>query len=465
MKKNRIKLKSKIYPVIWSGIIVITIYLILRFATLSFSDNVGQAGLSMTDAVFSKLYCKVLEDGSSLVGYTNEEEADLHFPVSMVAKELALQKFAEDDTVMTAQAQTYSGLLARLNNGYASEAAVQTMGTDRIQNEMSYYRIEEGYLSTEYILSNGAIFSSNMATLSNQAGNGNAEEQLQLDYSKGEVYYEETEDSVALNGSEAVETAGTGGAVKYTMKQLQDINFLVHNFYIVDSSTKVTESLFDAEDLLAKDMTLKQTEDKPQILIYHTHSQEAYIDSRQGKEQDTVVGVGSYLADLLEEDYGYNVLHDKTKYDFVDGKLDRNLAYDRAEEGLRNILKKNPSIEVMIDLHRDEGNARKVKINGKETANIMLFNGLSRDQNGPITYLENPNLQDNLAFSLQLQLKSKGLYPGLFYKNYLKSYRFNLHMRPKSLLIELGTVKNTLESAYNAMEPFAEVLDEVLKGK
>jgi stage II sporulation protein P len=95
----------------------------------------------------------------------------------------------------------------------------------------------------------------------------------------------------------------------------------------------------------------------------------------------------------------------------------------------------------------------------------MLFNGLSRSTSGPLTRLDNPNQQDNLAFSLQLQLKSLEKYPGLFYKNYLKSYRFNLHLRPKSILMELGTYKNTLGSAKNAMEPFAEILDAVLQGK
>ncbi len=462
MKKRRIKLKSRIYPVIWSGIIVIAIYLLVCFAAYPFSNNMGQAKLSMTDAFFSKLYCKILEDSSSLISYSNETEERTQFPMSVVANEFALEEFTTENEVMTAKAADYGELLTQSVDDDAKEA-VQTMGTDKVLNEVGYYQIKEGVLSTEYILTNGAIFNSNMA--SNRVKQGENTEQLQLDYSKGEVYYEETEDSASFDGGEALETANTGGAVKYTMKQLQNINFLVQNFYIVDKSTKVTESLFDAKELLAKDMTLKQTKDAPQILIYHTHSQEAYIDSRQGKEEDTVVGVGSYLADILKEEYDYNVLHDTKKYDIVDGKLNRNVAYDKAEKGVSELLKKNPSIEVVIDLHRDEGNARTIKMNGKETANIMLFNGLSRDQNGPITYLDNPNLQDNLAFSLQLQLKSKSLYPGLFYRNYLKSYRFNLHLRPKSLLIELGTVENTLQSALNAMVPFAEVLDEVLKGK
>jgi stage II sporulation protein P len=249
------------------------------------------------------------------------------------------------------------------------------------------------------------------------------------------------------------------------MDQLKDINFLVRNFYIVDKSTKVTDKLFDAEILLSKDMTIKQKNDAPQILIYHTHSQEAYIDSRPGKEADTVVGVGSYLTKILKEQYGYNVIHDKTPYDIVDGKEDRNVAYTMAEKGLEKILSENPSIEVVIDIHRDDGSARVVEINGEKSAQVMLFNGLSRNQSGPITYLDNPNLQDNLAFSLQLQMKSLNLHPGLFIRNYLRNYRYNMHFRQKSLLMELGTDRNTLESAKNAMKPFAQILDAVLEGK
>jgi stage II sporulation protein P len=118
----------------------------------------------------------------------------------------------------------------------------------------------------------------------------------------------------------------------------------------------------------------------------------------------------------------------------------------------------------MIDLHRNSGVEKLAMVEGEETAQVELFNGLCRDQNGPIK-LDNPYLQDNLAFSLQLQMESLDLYPGLFRKNYLKSWRYNMHFRPKSMLMELGTWKNTVQSARNALEPFAQILDAVLKGE
>jgi stage II sporulation protein P len=112
-----------------------------------------------------------------------------------------------------------------------------------------------------------------------------------------------------------METMLTNNGTAFTLDQLKDVSFLVRNFYIVDPDTSLVDSLFDSEVMLGKDMTMKQGSDAPQILIYHTHSQEAYVDSREGNPEDTVVGVGTYLTEILEEEYGYNVIHDTTIYD------------------------------------------------------------------------------------------------------------------------------------------------------
>lgn len=466
MKKSKMKLKTKVYPVIWSGIIVVSIYLIVRFAALSFSDHVGQADLSIKDALISKLCQEVLEAGSSYVAYSASGQEQYPFIVKLAADQLAVQKFTKDNSVLAAKAQTYSYPLPG-NAGDTGEESVQTMAEVDNHTNPGFYDISGGSLSTEYILTNGAVYNSSLAgePLGGLSGSGMTEEkvdELQIGYTQGNIYFED--ENAAPTDAASMETAALSGT-KYTLEQLKNINFLVRNFYIVDKSTKVTDQLFDAGEMLSKDMKIKQTNDAPQILIYHTHSHEAYADSRADKKEDSVVGVGEYLTDILKKQYGYNVIHDTSAYDEKDGMLDRNVAYNNAEDGLKRILSKYPTIEVVIDLHRDEGSARVSAVDGKETAKIMLFNGLCRDQNGPITSLNNPYLQDNLAFSLQMQLKSLDLYPGLFIKNYLKSYRFNMHVRPKCLLVELGTVNNTLQSAKNAMEPFARVLDAVLHSK
>ena len=264
---------------------------------------------------------------------------------------------------------------------------------------------------------------------------------------------------------EAVQTDGTAKKPDISLEKLKDFDYLMGHFYTVDSSTSVDPEQLNAQTLLGKDLTIDQSGEGPKVLIYHTHSQEAFADSRKGEESDTIVGVGEYLAQLLNETYQIPTLHHKGVYDLIDGKLDRSRAYELALPEVEKILKENPSIEVVIDLHRDGvGDSTHLveEINGKPTAQIMFFNGMSRTKaNGPIEYLKNPYIEDNLAFSLQMQLAAQK-YPGFTRRIYLKSYRYNMHVTPKTLLVEAGAQTNTVEEMRNAMEILAETLDTVL---
>ena len=237
---------------------------------------------------------------------------------------------------------------------------------------------------------------------------------------------------------------------------------LVKNFYVVDSTTMADETLLNAERFLAKDLRIDQTGEGPQILIYHTHSQEGYAD--KGNPEATVVGVGRELTRILEEDYGYRVLHHEGVYD----KPSRNGAYSRALPEVERILEENPSIQVVIDLHRDEM-PEKVRlvteVDGKKTARFMFFNGISRTRKtGELDYLKNQWLEENLAFSFQMEKAAQEYYPGLTRKIYLKGYRYNMHVCPKTLLIELGAQNNTYEEALAACGTLASLLDHVLSG-
>lgn len=264
---------------------------------------------------------------------------------------------------------------------------------------------------------------------------------------------------------EAVQTDGTAKKPDISLEKLKDFDYLMGHFYTVDSSTSVDPEQLNAQTLLGKDLTIDQSGEGPKVLIYHTHSQEAFADSRKGEESDTIVGVGAYLAQLLNETYQIPTLHHKGVYDLIDGKLDRSRAYELALPEVEKILKENPSIEVVIDLHRDGvGDSTHLveEINGKPTAQIMFFNGMSRTKaNGPIEYLKNPYIENNLAFSLQMQLAAQK-YPGFTRRIYLKSYRYNMHVTPKTLLVEAGAQTNTVEEMRNAMEILAETLDTVL---
>ncbi len=294
--------------------------------------------------------------------------------------------------------------------------------------------------------------------------------------SAGEELVADSEEAVGgdVIGEESVQTMAEGqtavrknnGSVE-KLKNSLDIDYLWSKFYIVDSTTSVTKDLFDVKKLLEDDMTLEKKEGKKQILIYHTHgASESFADSTKSAE-DSVVGVGTLLAKELEQ-RGYGVIHDTTKYDWIDGQLDRSLAYNKSLEGIEKIRKENPDIKVLIDLHRDSVGAGRhtyTTINGKKTAIVMFFNGMSRNRSGPIEYLKNPNLQGNLAFSLQCKCKAMEYYDGFTKPIYLKGYRYNLHLEKRSLLIELGNQNNTVEEAKNAAAPLADVLDKVLSGE
>ncbi len=259
--------------------------------------------------------------------------------------------------------------------------------------------------------------------------------------------------------------------VPHTLQQevnigtLSEYETLVKNFYTIDSNTMAGSDQLAVDKLMEKNMQISKDGEGPQILIYHTHSQEAFADSVPGDKSTTIVGVGDYLSELLTSRYGYKVLHHTGEYDVKA----RDDAYSVALPALEQVLAENPSIEVVIDLHRDEmaEETRLVMdLDGRPTARFMFFNGLSRTRKtGNISYLKNENLEDNLAFSFQMQLKAAQYYPGLTRKIYLKGYRYNMHLRPKTLLVELGAQNNTVEEAMNACDPLAHILDMVLSGQ
>ena len=248
---------------------------------------------------------------------------------------------------------------------------------------------------------------------------------------------------------------------------LADYNYLMNQFFIVDSQTTTNADQLNAAELLGEDLTIQKDAAKPQILLYHTHSQEAFADSREGEVEDTIIGVGNYLTELLTKNYGYQVIHVTEAFDMESGELDRSAAYDYAGTYLETILEENPSIEVVIDLHRDgvpENRHLVTEINGKPTAQIMFYNGLSYTiARGSLDYLPNPYIQDNLAFSFQMEYQAAQYYPDFYRGIYLAGYRYNLHLRPRSVLVEAGAQTNTVQEVKNAMEPFADILNRVLQ--
>ena len=253
-----------------------------------------------------------------------------------------------------------------------------------------------------------------------------------------------------------------------SMERLNDFEYLVSNFYTVDSVTYINPSELNASELLGKDLRIDLSTGGSKILIYHTHSQETFVDS-DNDPSTSIVGIGRYLTEILNNKYKIPTMHHEGVYDLINGKLDRSEAYEFAKPEVEQILAENPSIEVVIDLHRDgvaDTTHLVTEINGKPTAQIMFFNGLSRTRvNGDLAGMANPYLQDNLAFSLQMKIAAETKYPGFARRNYLRGYKYNMDLMPRMLLIEAGAQTNTVEEMRNAMEVLADLLNSVLTGR
>ncbi len=247
---------------------------------------------------------------------------------------------------------------------------------------------------------------------------------------------------------------------------LTDTASLKKSFYAIDKKTGMPDDLFNIDEMSAQNLHINTEGSGPKILIFHTHASETYADSKNVNEG--VIGAGEYLKSILEDKYGVECLHITDRFDVVNGSLQRDGAYERAEPVITQIIKENPSIQLVIDLHRDgvDENLRLItSINGRSYAKIMFFNGICRKwDNGSLVEidgLENPYLKTNLALSFQMQYAVTQFNPAITRKIYINAYRYSLHMLDKSMLIELGAQTNTYEEALNSVEVIAEALAKV----
>lgn len=409
--------------IIWCFILVLTIYIINKSSTIYLKDDLRSNATLFCSNFISDFGVNLFEESAPIIKYSMTD------PTSKVASNNLVTIFADLFPVNqylfnytnTKEANTITNVVVN------SVEPIDTTPIDEISTTLKP--------STD---------------------------QTMIGYTGSDIYYEDDEnlEDVVLN-EEAQEAMASNVKKIEALKKDKDLSYLLKNFYTVNSVTGVDKKTFNVSKLLAKDLTITKNSAQPQILIYHTHAHETFADSRKGEVDDTIVGVGRCLTQILTEKYGYNVIHHETAYD-----KNHKMAYSAALPEIEQILKDNPSIEVVLDLHRDAGSDKTaIQINGKSTAKIMFFNGVSRNNNGPIDYLYNPNLKTNLSFSLQMKLISMQVYPEFAKRIFLKSYRYNMHLRGRYSLVEVGDDKNTVAEVKNAMEPLADILNRVLSTK
>ncbi len=207
---------------------------------------------------------------------------------------------------------------------------------------------------------------------------------------------------------------------------------------------------------------------EPQILIIHTHGTEAFAQdgadvyeesgvARTIDPQHNIIRVGEEIGRVFTE-MGLSVLHDQRLYDYPS----YNGSYDRSKVSVQSYLAQYPSIQLVLDIHRDaiigeDGTVYKAvtEIDGNKTAQVMLVMG--SDDGGAA----HPNWQQNLALALDIQESMNTLWPTLARPLTLRSSRFNQQLSHGSILVEVGSHGNTMEEALAGARLFARCAGEI----
>ena len=200
---------------------------------------------------------------------------------------------------------------------------------------------------------------------------------------------------------------------------------------------------------------------EPKILIYHTHTTEAYTATKASPYVQTstyrtrdagksVIAVGEALAERLRTQYGFSVIHDITDHEPPSLKT----AYDRSEQTMLSYLERYPSLVLFIDIHRDASSDTSdyVMVDGLPTARLMCVVGQGTK------YAEKPDFETNYALASTLTENLRHIDKRLARDVRVKTGRYNQHVGQMNLLIEVGHNANTLEQALNAVPSLAESL-------
>ena len=224
----------------------------------------------------------------------------------------------------------------------------------------------------------------------------------------------------------------------------------------------------DVAAMAQAELALDLPEEGPQILIVHTHGSEAYTpdgtdtyvatgECRTADKTKSVVRVGEEVAKVLTE-MGLTVVHDTELYDYPA----YNGSYDRSLAAVEHWLAQYPTIQVVLDIHRDaligaDGTVYKpiTTINGESCAQVMLVMGSN-------ALYDHPDWLGNLTLAVQVQKEMNTLWPTLARPIGLRENRYNQQTAPGAMLVEVGSHGNTLQEALAAARMFARALGAVL---
>lgn len=210
--------------------------------------------------------------------------------------------------------------------------------------------------------------------------------------------------------------------------------------------------------------------ERPQVLIYHTHTSEMYLGPELAQESlrdahyvfrsandDMLTGVmevGRHLGRALKE-RGISALHETKIHDFPSLAL----SYTNSRQTVTNLLNEYPSIEIVLDVHRDADVPDPVvEIDGEQVARVLLVLGTAED-----VPMSHPNWRENMEFANRFTTIADNQFPGLMRPMQVRGdARYNQHLHPQSVVIEIGSVENTLPEALRAADLVADIIAQLL---
>ena len=221
---------------------------------------------------------------------------------------------------------------------------------------------------------------------------------------------------------------------------------------------------YDLPSLLQQPLSWNLRQESPTVLILHTHTTESYTKNGEDYEESSayrtldesynMLSIGARVAEILEEN-GIRTLQDETLHDYPS----YNGSYVHARNSLTELLAENPSVKLVLDLHRDAsggsgGQLRTLaEVEGKSAAQMMLVMGTNYE-----------NWEENLALAAKLQVVLQRQAPGIMRPLNLRGQRFNQDLSGGALLVEMGAAGNTHAEALLAAEALAEAIISLAEG-